>query len=118
MAEHQVPRPESEVLAGIVERVTFRISENDFAVLRVTDIVLGAPDGRRLVIDTKFTSGGRFGSDGLKSGYLYQLNAYLRSQEGLDPCWEAASGLLLYLAVGASLKEAAVIQGRDHIRHH
>ena len=35
MTEHQVPRPESEVLAGIVERVTFHNSESGFAVLRV-----------------------------------------------------------------------------------
>ncbi len=54
----------------------------------VTDIILDAPGAdRRLVIDTKFTSilgTGRFGADSLKSGYLYQMYAYLRSQEGRD----------------------------------
>ena len=35
MTEQQTPRPESEVLAGIVERVTFHNVENGFAVLRV-----------------------------------------------------------------------------------
>jgi len=43
----------------------------------VTDIVLDGPNGgRRLVIDTKFTSilgTGRFGGASLKSGYLYQI---------------------------------------------
>jgi 5-methylcytosine-specific restriction enzyme subunit McrC len=91
----------SEGLAAILPRM-------------VTDIVLDAPDGGRLVIDTKFTAiltSGRFGSDVLKSGYLYQLYAYLRSQEGLDKCWDGASGLLLHPAIGASLKATAVIQG-------
>jgi len=91
----------SERLAAILPRM-------------VTDIVLDAPDGGRLVIDTKFTSimtSSRFGFDLLKSGYLYQLYAYLRSQEGLAPCWDVASGLLLHPAIGVSLKETAVIQG-------
>jgi exodeoxyribonuclease V alpha subunit len=35
MTEHQVPRPKSEGLSGIVERVTFHNSESGFAVLRV-----------------------------------------------------------------------------------
>ena len=35
MTEHQAPWPESEVLAGIVERVTFHNADNGFAVLRV-----------------------------------------------------------------------------------
>ena len=35
MTQPPTPRPESEVLAGIVERVTFHNAENGFAVLRV-----------------------------------------------------------------------------------
>ena len=80
----------------------------------VTDIVLDPPNGgRRLVIDTKFTAilaSGRFGNATLKSGYLYQMYAYLRSQEGQDPRWDQAAGLLLHPAVGASVNEQAVIQ--------
>jgi 5-methylcytosine-specific restriction enzyme subunit McrC len=80
----------------------------------VTDIVLDPPDdGRRLVIDTKFTSilaGGRFGDASLKSGCLYQIYAYLRSQEGCDPRWDEAAGLLLHPAIDASLHEHVVIQ--------
>ena len=45
----------------------------------VTDIVLDEPkSGRRVVIDTKFSSilaSGRFGGVGLKSEYLYQMYA-------------------------------------------
>lgn len=35
MTEAQAPWPDGEVLAGIVERVTFRNAESGFAVLRV-----------------------------------------------------------------------------------
>jgi 5-methylcytosine-specific restriction enzyme subunit McrC len=80
----------------------------------VTDIVLDPPDGgRRVVIDTKFSSiltKGRFDNAGLKSGYLYQMYAYVRSQEGRDPLWDGAEGLFLHPAVGGSLYERAVIQ--------
>jgi 5-methylcytosine-specific restriction enzyme subunit McrC len=62
----------------------------------LTDIVLDAPAGDgRLIIDTKFTSvlgTGRFGDASLKSGYLYQMYAYLRSQEGRDLLWEYGGG--------------------------
>jgi 5-methylcytosine-specific restriction enzyme subunit McrC len=80
----------------------------------VTDIILDAPDSdRRLVIDTKFTSilgTGRFGDASLKSGHLYQMYAYIRSQEGRDDRWDASGGLLLHPAVGSKLYERAVIQ--------
>ncbi len=81
-----------------------------------TDIVLDPPyQGRRVVIDTKFASilgSGRFGNTGLKSAYLYQMYAYLRSQEGPDPRWDMATGLFLHPAIDGALHEHAVIQ--DH----
>ena len=80
----------------------------------VTDIVIDAPGAaRRLVIDTKFTSilgVGRFGDASLKSGYLYQMYAYLRSQEGGDQRWDTSAGLFLHPAVGSQLYEQAMIQ--------
>jgi 5-methylcytosine-specific restriction enzyme subunit McrC len=83
----------------------------------VTDIVLDAPNlDRRLVIDTKFTSIlgiGRFGDASLKSGYLYQMYAYLRSQEGCDLRWATAAGLLLHPAIGSQLHEHVVIQSHS-----
>lgn len=79
----------------------------------VTDIVLDRPDaGRRLVIETKFTSilaAGRF-RESLKSEYLYQMYAYLRSQEGRDPDWDLARGLFLHPAINATIHERVVIQ--------
>jgi len=83
----------------------------------VTDIVVDAPDsGRRLVIDTKFASilgVSRFGEAKLKSAYLYQMYAYLRSQEGGDPRWDSSVGLFLHPAVGSQVYEHATIQGHS-----
>lgn len=80
----------------------------------LTDIVLDAPAGDgRLIIDTKFTSvlgTGRFGDASLKSGYLYQMYAYLRSQEGRDPRWDTAAGMLLHPAIDLQFREHVVIQ--------
>lgn len=81
-----------------------------------TDIVLDSPDGvQRTVIDTKFASilaRGRFGDTGLKSVYLYQMYAYLRSQEGRALEWNDAAGLFLHPAIDCAVNEQAVIQ--DH----
>jgi len=80
-----------------------------------TDIVLDPPNrGRRVVVDTKFASifgSRRFGGDSLKSGYLYQMYAYVRSQEGLDVQWERTAGLFLHPAIQESAYEYAEIQG-------
>lgn len=85
-----------------------------------TDIVLeGPPDeaGRRhrTVIDTKFTEilkPGYHRTATLKSGYIYQIYAYLMSQErDGDPSSLNSSGLLLHPAVGEDVDESAVIQG-------
>lgn len=80
----------------------------------VTDIAIDAGDGLRLVIDTKFTSilvSGRFGNATIDSGYLYQMFAYLRSQEGRGTGYDRASGLLLYPAIDTTVREHTVIQG-------
>ncbi|MCC5830886.1 MAG: 5-methylcytosine-specific restriction endonuclease system specificity protein McrC [Phycisphaeraceae bacterium] len=70
---------------------------------------------RRIIIDTKFTSVltyGRFGQETLKSGYLYQVYAYLRSQEGQgDACADHAEGVLLHPSVGTMVDESAWVQG-------
>ena len=86
-----------------------------------TDIIIeptagaGMTTGSRLVIDTKFTSmvgTGRYGKPTLHSGYLYQIYAYLRSQERpTDPLSLTASGMLLHPSVGEEFDEAATIQG-------
>lgn len=86
-----------------------------------TDIVLESPlaveHGRRhrVVIDTKFTEilkPGHHRSLTLKSGHIYQMYAYLRSQESdHDPSSLDSSGLLLHPSVGDDVDESAVIQG-------
>jgi 5-methylcytosine-specific restriction enzyme subunit McrC len=81
----------------------------------VTDIVLDPPCGRRrLVVDTKFASiftAGRFGGVGFKSPYIYQMYAYLRSQEGNDVQSEGTNGMLLHPTIEDSMCERAEIQG-------
>jgi len=86
-----------------------------------TDIVLESPPAdehghrHRIVVDTKFTNilkSGHHRSLTLDSGHIYQMYAYLRSQESdSDPRSLRSSGLLLHPAVGEDVDESAVIQG-------
>lgn len=81
-----------------------------------TDIVMDhSEQGRRIVIDTKFNSivtRGWYREETLRSGYIYQIYAYLRSQEGdSDPLVAHASGLLLHPSVGDMINETVEIQG-------
>ena len=83
-----------------------------------TDIILDhAEAARRIVIDTKFNTvvtRGWYRKETLRSGYVYQIYAYLRSQEGGgDPLAENASGLLLHPSVGGMVNEAVVIQNHE-----
>jgi 5-methylcytosine-specific restriction enzyme subunit McrC len=81
-----------------------------------TDIVLEHPTGR-IIIDTKFTSivkGGWHRERTLNSGYIYQIYAYLRSQErDYDPLSLHSTGILLHPAVEDGVDEAVVIQGHE-----
>jgi 5-methylcytosine-specific restriction enzyme subunit McrC len=84
----------------------------------ITDIVLlNRPQKIKLVIDTKFTSiliKNQYKEDKLKNPNIYQMYAYLRTQEGGgDTLADAAtaSGLLLYPAIGEMVDESAVFQG-------
>jgi 5-methylcytosine-specific restriction enzyme subunit McrC len=71
--------------------------------------------GRRIVIDTKFNSiltSGWYREASLRSGYLYQIYAYLRSQVGRgDLSSDAAEGILLHPSIGKGVDESVVIQG-------
>ena len=71
--------------------------------------------GRRIVIDTKFmpvTAQGRGGGQRLRSSNLYQMYAYLRSQEREDaPRSLDSAGILLHPSVGEDFDERAAIQG-------
>ena len=81
-----------------------------------TDIVLEhADENRRIVIDTKFNavlSKGWYRNEGIRSGYMYQIYAYLRSQEKRDdPLSFQAEGMFLHPSVGEMLNEWVTIQG-------
>lgn len=81
-----------------------------------TDVVLDdALATRRIVIDTKFTSIVTTGwrrETTLRSGYLYQIYSYIRSQAGRsDPLADNAEGLLLHPAIGEMFDEAVSLHG-------
>ncbi|UWM78899.1 5-methylcytosine-specific restriction endonuclease system specificity protein McrC (plasmid) [Rhizobium sp. WSM4643] len=69
----------------------------------------------RLIVDTKFTSvfaRSQYREEVLKSAHIYQLYAYLRSQERSDdPLSLTSAGMLLYPTVGVELDQTATIQG-------
>jgi len=83
-----------------------------------TDVVLDhAETGQRIVIDTKFNSivtSGWCREESVRSGYLYQIYAYLRSQVGRgDLLADSASGLLLHPSIGETIDKTVVIQGHS-----
>ena len=83
-----------------------------------TDIVLDDVEKeRRIVIDTKFNAvvtRGWYREKTVRSSYVYQMYAYLRSQEGRgDPLAERATGLLLHPSVGDMVDESVVIQNHE-----
>jgi len=84
-----------------------------------TDITLewGDPISRRLVIDTKYYGSAlsvRFeNSEKFHAANLYQLYAYLRTQEHRGPAYRDANGVLLYPVTNRSLDERMKVQGHE-----
>jgi 5-methylcytosine-specific restriction enzyme subunit McrC len=83
-----------------------------------TDVVLEHVDfQRRIVIDTKFNSiltAGWHRDRTIRSSHVYQIYAYLRSQDGsVNPLAAHASGLLLHPSIGETIDETVVIQGHS-----
>ncbi|MCP4099381.1 MAG: 5-methylcytosine-specific restriction endonuclease system specificity protein McrC [Planctomycetaceae bacterium] len=81
----------------------------------ITDIILeNVQEERRVIIDTKFTdvlTVSQYGGERFKTGHIYQLYAYLRSQERTDdPMSLCSDGLLLYPSIGVEVDETALIQ--------
>ena len=72
---------------------------------------------KRIIIDTKYTSittQRQYGGESFKSGYIYQLYAYLRSQEvDSDPLSLYSVGMLLHPSVGVNYDEFVTIQGHE-----
>lgn len=95
-------------------RRTARISE--ILPAMKTDIILENLVGAsRIIIDTKFTEivqSGWYREASLKSGYIYQMYAYLRSQENAEDVSSLNTiGVLLHPAVGDDYDEALELQG-------
>ena len=71
--------------------------------------------GRRVVLDTKYTPRSlvtnRWGASVFDSSHVYQIYAYLRSQEHVSESDRHACGVLLYPTVGEELNEIVVVQG-------
>lgn len=68
---------------------------------------------RKIVIDTKFTSvtkPGQYGGQTLSNNYVYQIYAYLMSQDAQE-IGTKTEGLMLHPVVDGSLDEEVVIQG-------
>ena len=93
---------------------------NERLPLMVPDLVLretGQGSDRLIVLDTKFTAQSlvenRWGKPIFDSSHLYQLYAYLKSQEHLSEAHRQAVGILLYPAVAARLSERIELQ--DHV---
>ena len=83
-----------------------------------TDIVLDHRDKkRRIIIDTKFNSiitRGWYRDETMRSAYMYQIYAYLKSQKGRgDHLADKAEGLLLHPSVGDMVNETVIIQGHQ-----
>ena len=91
---------------------------NQYLPSMVPDLVLQEKSsGRLLILDTKFTAHSlvknQWGKQVLDSSHLYQLYAYLRSQEHLSEGHRNASGILLYLVVHDRFSERMELQ--DHL---
>lgn len=84
-----------------------------------TDITVewGEPIHRRLVIDTKYYGSAlatRFeNTEKFHSTNLYQLYAYLRTQEHRGPAYREAGGMLLYPVTKRRLDERMRVQGHE-----
>ncbi|HCG6987470.1 5-methylcytosine-specific restriction endonuclease system specificity protein McrC [Vibrio parahaemolyticus] len=81
-----------------------------------TDIIIDQRlRNERLIIDTKFnslTKKGRYREKTLRSGYIYQMYAYLRSQEDEKKLLSlTSSGMLLHPAIDDEVAEMVKIQG-------
>ena len=82
------------------------------------DLVLQERSSSRLIIlDTKFTAHSflenQWGKEIFDSAHLYQLYAYLKSQEHLSDAHRTATGILLYPVIDETFSERIELQ--DHL---
>lgn len=92
------------------------IHPNQFLPSMKPDLILeDITSGQIIILDTKFTARSlvtnRWGVDKFDSSHLYQIYAYLKSQEHLSDQHRWASGILLYPAINQTrLSESITIQ--------
>lgn len=91
---------------------------NERLPMMVPDLVLQEKSSDQLIVlDTKFTAHSlienQWGKPVFDSSHLYQLYAYLKSQEHLSDAHHSAIGILLYPAVQSNLSEQIELQ--DHM---
>lgn len=94
-------------------------SQNRFMPSLRPDIVMEeVKTGRVIILDTKFTAQSlvenQWGSQTFDSSHLYQLYAYLRTQENVSENHKSAVGILLYPAINKN-KLSEKIELEHHI---
>ena len=83
-----------------------------------TDIsIKNKSSGERLIIDTKFneiTIKGQYRDQALRNNYIYQIYAYVKSQERREDklSW-STTGMLLHPEIGEDYDESVTIQGHE-----
>jgi 5-methylcytosine-specific restriction enzyme subunit McrC len=91
---------------------------NEHLPAMIPDLVLQERNRERMIVlDTKFTAGSlvenQWGKPVYDSSHLYQMYAYLRSQERVSEVHRQASGILLYPAAEHGFSET--IQLHEHV---
>ncbi|HEX6035770.1 MAG TPA: hypothetical protein VFY83_15115 [Anaerolineales bacterium] len=91
------------------------VESNERLPLMIPDIVLQEKSsGRMIVLDTKFTAHSlvenQWGKAIYDSSHMYQVYAYLKSQEHVSEAHRQAIGMLLYPAVRHRFSEKARLQ--------
>ncbi len=114
-------KPEDGWSVGTGKNFKWQVASDSSGIISylpkmITDIILeNVKDKRRIIIDTKFTNvlrTSQHGGERFKTEHIYQLYAYLRSQEHSDdPMSFCSDGILLYPSIGVDVDETALIQG-------
>lgn len=92
---------------------------SEYMPMMRTDTTIESADegGERIVIETKYYPSvfvaGRFDSQKYRSEHLFQLYAYLRTQEERGATFRSAKGILLYPSTSGDVRERVEIQGHQ-----
>lgn len=91
---------------------------SDYLPVMYPDLTLQhKASGHLIILDTKFTAKifvtGRWGNQTFNRDHLFQIYAYLKSQEHQSTNHKTATGILLYPTVEHDLSESITIQGHS-----